>query len=512
MLRLSDLLQGIPDARIAAGDGQVLIREVRDDSRLVQPGDLFVAVPGTKLDGRRFIADAKSKGAAAILTEESGALPDGTTTLVVVQNARLALGVVAANRYQAAQDLTLTAVTGTNGKTTTTYLLEAILAAAGRRPGVIGTVGYRFAGKNQEALLTTPGALQLHALFSQMKNEGCSDVVLEASSIALDQGRLHGCCFRVAGLSNITQDHLDYHGTMERYRAAKAILFRELLSSKSGIAVLFADDEDGQAMRREVRGGALTMTRQPHGADVAVLDRKLGADGTTLRLATPSGPLTVTSPLVGEFNLANILLATGMACAHSIDRDAIAAGISRVGGVPGRLQRVSNAVGVLCLVDYAHTPDALERALDVLRPLSPGRVLVVFGCGGDRDKGKRPRMGKAAAERADVVLITSDNPRTEDPVAILDMIVAGVEKTGIVRRMTSELRQGLSGYRVEADRRVAIELGVALARPGDTLLIAGKGHEDYQILGTQKIHFDDREVAAAAFAARQGCTAPGGAT
>jgi UDP-N-acetylmuramoyl-L-alanyl-D-glutamate--2,6-diaminopimelate ligase len=276
--------------------------------------------------------------------------------------------------------------------------------------------------------------------------------------------------------------------------------------------VLFADDEDGQAMRREVRGGALTMTRQPHGADVAVLDRKLGADGTTLRLATPSGPLTVTSPLVGEFNLANILLATGMACAHSIDRDAIAAGISRVGGVPGRLQRVSNAVGVLCLVDYAHTPDALERALDVLRPLSPGRVLVVFGCGGDRDKGKRPRMGKAAAERADVVLITSDNPRTEDPVAILDMIVAGVEKTGIVRRMTSELRQGLSGYRVEADRRVAIELGVALARPGDTLLIAGKGHEDYQILGTQKIHFDDREVAAAAFAARQGCTAPGGAT
>jgi UDP-N-acetylmuramoyl-L-alanyl-D-glutamate--2,6-diaminopimelate ligase len=173
---------------------------------------------------------------------------------------------------------------------------------------------------------------------------------------------------------------------------------------------------------------------------------------------------------------------------------------------------VSNAVGVLCLVDYAHTPDALERALDVLRPLSPGRVLVVFGCGGDRDKGKRPRMGKAAAERADVVLITSDNPRTEDPVAILDMIVAGVEKTGIVRRMTSELRQGLSGYRVEADRRVAIELGVALARPGDTLLIAGKGHEDYQILGTQKIHFDDREVAAAAFAARQGCTAPGGAT
>jgi UDP-N-acetylmuramoyl-L-alanyl-D-glutamate--2,6-diaminopimelate ligase len=213
-----------------------------------------------------------------------------------VPNARLALGVVAANRYQAAQALTLTAVTGTNGKTTTTYLIEAILAAAGRHPGVIGTVGYRFAGKTQEAPLTTPGALQLHSLFSQMKGAGCSDVVLEASSIALDQGRLHGCSFRVAGLSNITQDHLDYHGTMERYRAAKAILFRELLSSNGGIAVLFADDRDGLAMRREVRGPVLTLTRQPRGADVAVLERKLGADGTTVRLGTPSGPLALTSP------------------------------------------------------------------------------------------------------------------------------------------------------------------------------------------------------------------------
>jgi UDP-N-acetylmuramyl-tripeptide synthetase len=510
LLRLSDLLQGIPDARIATGDGQISIHEVRDDSRLVQPGDLFVAVPGTKLDGRRFIEDAKAKGAAAILTEEGGAAPDGATALVVVRNARLALSLVAANRYQAAQALTLTAVTGTNGKTTTTYLLEAILAAAGRRPGVIGTVGYRFGGKMQEAPLTTPGALQLHALFAQMKGEGCSDVVLEASSIALDQGRLHGCRFRVAGLSNITQDHLDYHGTMDRYRAAKAILFRELLCSKNGIAVLFADDEDGRAMHRKVRSPVLTLTRHQTGADVAVHNRRLGADGTSLQLATPSGPLALASPLVGEFNLANILLAAGMALAHGIDRDAIATGISRVAGVPGRLERVPNPAGVLCLVDYAHTPDALERALDVLRPLSTGRVLVVFGCGGDRDKGKRPRMGQAAAERADVVLVTSDNPRSEDPVAILGMIVAGVQKTGIVRRTASDLRQGLSGFHVESDRRAAIELGVALARPGDTLLIAGKGHEDYQILGTQKIHFDDREIAAAAFAARADRVIPGG--
>jgi UDP-N-acetylmuramoyl-L-alanyl-D-glutamate--2,6-diaminopimelate ligase len=298
---------------------------------------------------------------------------------------------------------------------------------------------------------------------------------------------------------------------MERYRAAKATLFRELLSPENGVAVLFADDEAGLAMRPEVRGPVLTLTRQPRGADLAVLDRRLGIDGTSVTLATPSGPLAITSPLVGDFNLSNILLATGMALAHGIDRAAIATGLARVQGVPGRLQRVANAAGVLCLVDYAHTPDALERALDVLRPLGTGRVLVVFGCGGDRDQGKRPRMGQAAAERADVVVVTSDNPRSEDPVAILDMIVAGVEKTGIVRRTAFELRQGLSGFHVEPDRRVAIELGVALARPGDILLIAGKGHEDYQILGAQKIHFDDRQVATAAFAARSGRVAPGGA-
>jgi UDP-N-acetylmuramoyl-L-alanyl-D-glutamate--2,6-diaminopimelate ligase len=501
-------LHGIPGATIPSNAEEISIHEVHDDSRLVQAGDLFVAVPGTKLDGRRFIDEAVSKGASAILTEEGELKTAGRVTMVKVPNVRLALGLVAANRYRAAQDLTLTAVTGTNGKTTTTYLIEAILAAADRKSGVIGTVGYRYAGKTHEAALTTPGALRLHSLFAEMKEGGCSDVVLEASSIALDQGRLHGCSFRVAGLSNITQDHLDYHGTMERYRAAKAILFRELLSAKRGVAVLFADDEAGRTMRNEVRGPTLTLTREAKGADVAVLDRKLGANGTTLRLATPSGRLEVKSPLVGDFNVSNILLATGMTLAHGIDRAAIAQGISQVAGVPGRLQRVPNAAGVLCLVDYAHTPDALERALDVLRPLTTGRLLVVFGCGGDRDSGKRPLMGQAAAQRADVVLVTSDNPRTETPESIIEMILPGVERVGSVRRTASELRQGLSGFHVDPDRQSAIELGVALTNPGDTLLIAGKGHEDYQIIGTQKIHFDDREVASAAFAARVTRPAP----
>jgi len=390
LLRLSHLLQGVSDARITAGDGQVLIREVRDDSRLVQPGDLFVAVPGTKLDGRRFIDDAQAKGAAAILTEEGGASPDGTTALVIVPNARLALGVVAANRYQAAQALTLTAVTGTNGKTTTTYLIEAILTGSRPPPRRHRDRGYRFAGKTQEAPLTTPGALQLHSLFSQMKGAGCSDVVLEASSIALDQGRLHGCSFRVAGLSNITQDHLDYHGTMERYRAAKAILFRELLSSNGGIAVLFADDRDGLGMRREVRGPVLTLTRQPHGADVAVIERKLGADGTTVRLGTPSGPLALASPLVGEFNLANILLAAGMALAHGIDRNAIAAGISQVNGVPGPPATCDERGGRPVpgrLRAHARRIGAGARCVATTQHWSPSRGLRVW---------RRPRQEQAA--------------------------------------------------------------------------------------------------------------------
>jgi UDP-N-acetylmuramoyl-L-alanyl-D-glutamate--2,6-diaminopimelate ligase len=507
MARLSDLLRNVDGARIVAGDGSCAIGEVRDDSRQVRAGDLFVAIPGTKQDGRKFIDEALARGAAAILTEAAGASVDelaGKATLILVPSARQALGIVAANRFAAASALTLTAVTGTNGKTTTTYLVEAILAAAGRKTGVIGTVGYRFGGRHKEARLTTPGALELHANLAEMRQAGASDVVMEASSIALEQGRLAGCRFRVAALTNITQDHLDYHGTMASYFAAKRILFQELMVAAQGVGVFFVDDAQGVAMKNEATCPVLTLTRQSSGADVAVLERRLGADGIRVRLGTPSGTLDIASPLVGEFNLDNILTAVGIALGHGIAASAITTGLSRLRGVPGRLETVANEAGVLCVVDYAHTPDALERALDVLRPLSQGRLICVFGCGGDRDRGKRPLMGEAAALRADIALVTSDNPRTEKPEAIIEMILEGVRRAGKPERSAAELAQGQIGFHVEPDRGVAISRAVALARVGDVVLLAGKGHEDYQIIGNEKSHFDDREIAAAAFAARRG--------
>ncbi len=507
MARLKDLLENVDGAHVVSGSDRLEIGEVRDDSRRVRAGDLFVAIPGSKQDGRKFIADALARGAAAILTETSSALgdaPAGSATLILVPQVRQALGRVAANHFAAASSLTLTAVTGTNGKTTTTYLVESILAAAGRKTGVIGTVGYRFGGRQKEASLTTPGAIELHGNLAEMRQAGASDVVMEASSIALEQGRLAGCRFRVAALTNVTQDHLDYHGTMERYFIAKRILFRELMLPGQGVGVFFVDDAQGVAMRNEATCQALTLTRHERGADIAVVERRLGADGIRARLATPVGTLEIVSPLVGEFNLANILTAVGIALGHGISASAIATGVTRLRGVPGRLEAVANEAGVLCVVDYAHTPDALERALDVLRPLTKGRLICVFGCGGDRDRGKRPRMGEAAAARADIALVTSDNPRTERPESIIDMIVEGVRRTGKPERSAAELAQGQGGFHVEPDRGVAISRAVALARVGDVLLLAGKGHEDYQIVGTEKTHFDDREIAAAAFAARRG--------
>jgi UDP-N-acetylmuramoyl-L-alanyl-D-glutamate--2,6-diaminopimelate ligase len=502
-----DLLRNVEGARVVSGSDTREIGEVRDDSRRVRAGDLFVAIPGSKQDGRKFIADALARGASAVLTDATGAAGGelaGGVTLILVPHARQALGLVAANHFAAASSLTLTAVTGTNGKTTTTYLVESILAAAGRKTGVIGTVGYRFGGRQKEALLTTPGAIELHGNLAEMRQAGADDVVMEASSIALEQGRLAGCRFRVAALTNVTQDHLDYHGTMERYFAAKRILFQELMVPVQGVGVFFVDEAQGVAMWNEATCQALTITRRERGADIAVVERRLGSDGIRARLATPVGTLEIVSPLVGEFNLANILTAVGIALGHGVSADAIVAGVARLRGVPGRLEAVANEVGVLCVVDYAHTPDALERALEVLRPLTKGRLICVFGCGGDRDRGKRPLMGEAAAARADIALVTSDNPRTEKPESIIDMIVEGVRRTGKPERSAAELAQGQGGFHVEPDRGTAISRAVALARVGDVVLLAGKGHEDYQIVGTEKTHFDDREIAAAAFAARRG--------
>ncbi len=498
---LRELIAGVPDARLLYGVGELQVGEVRDDSRLVEPGDLFVAVPGTKADGRHFIGDALAKGAVAVVSE--GSPPDGLparpAAWVVVRDARWALGQIAARRFAVADRLVFSGVTGTNGKTTTTYLMEAILEAAGRRPAVIGTVNYRFGKMEFPAPNTTPGALALQKTLADMQRAGATDVAIEVTSHALSQGRVAGCRFRAAGLTNITQDHLDYHGTMERYFEAKAILFRELLTD-DGVAVLFADREDGRRMRGAVRGRVLTLSTDPAvSADVRVREARLESTGTHARLDTPAGPLEIESALVGDFNLANLTTAAGLAIAQGIAPEVIASGFVKQRAVPGRLERVTNQAGVLCVVDYAHTPDALERALTTVRPLTRGRLIVVFGCGGDRDPTKRPLMGEAAARLGDLTIVTSDNPRTEDPARIVEMIVAGVRRVGIAEQPAEALHRADRGFHVEVDRRTAIRRAVAAARAGDSVLIAGKGHEDYQILGTQKIHFDDREEARAAF-------------
>jgi UDP-N-acetylmuramoyl-L-alanyl-D-glutamate--2,6-diaminopimelate ligase len=506
---LRELMAGVPDARLLYGVGELEVREVRDDSRLVEPGDLFVAVPGTKADGRHFIGEALARGAVAVVAE--GTIPDNLTTKpsawVAVRDARWALGQIAGRRFGVVDRMVFTGVTGTNGKTTTTYLLEAIFQAAGRRPAVIGTVNYRFGDLQFPAPLTTPGALSLHRTLADMQKAGARDVAMEVTSIALDQGRVAGCRFRAAGLTNVTQDHLDYHGTMDRYFGAKTILFRELMT-EDGVAVLFADREDGRRMRQAARGRVLTLSTDPAvAADVRVREAQLTGSGTRARLDTPAGPLEIDSPLVGDFNLANLTLAAGLALAQGIAPAVIAGGISRQRAVPGRLERVNNEAGVLCVVDYAHTPDALERALSTVRPLTRGRLIVVFGCGGDRDPTKRPLMGEAAARLGDLAIVTSDNPRTEDPRRIVDMIGTGVRRTGIEELSAVELHRAERGFHVEVDRRTAIRRAVAAARAGDSVLIAGKGHEDYQILGTQKIHFDDREEARTAFAQARGARA-----
>jgi UDP-N-acetylmuramoyl-L-alanyl-D-glutamate--2,6-diaminopimelate ligase len=463
-------------------------------------------VPGTVVDGRRFLGDAVGRGAGVLVVEgEAPAELTFSGPVVVVASARRALGVIARNRFRAAAGLALSAVTGTNGKTTTTYIVEAMMRAAGLTPGVVGTVSYRgpgVPGGAQPAPNTTPGALMLHELFAQMHSGGATDAVLEATSHALEQGRVEGCVFRVAAMTNLTQDHLDYHGDMQSYGDAKAILFERLIDRARGVAVTFVDDEAGLTMRARAAAAArLGVARAAAAnADVVVERSTLDAAGTHATFATPLGRIEIETPLVGDYNLENLAIAVGMAVARELPADAIARGAADV-AVPGRLEKVANDRGVLCVVDYAHTPDGLERAIAAMRAVTTRRLIVVFGCGGDRDRGKRPLMGEIAARDADLAIVTSDNPRTEDPNSIVDMVLEGVRRTNAPKLGVAELATAARGYHAEVDRRAAIRLAAQAASAGDVLLIAGKGHEDYQILGTTKHHFDDREEAAAALAA-----------
>ncbi|MDB4954812.1 MAG: UDP-N-acetylmuramyl-tripeptide synthetase [Myxococcales bacterium] len=478
-MTLRQLIEGLAGARLV-GNAEVAVRTVHDDSRQVGPGDVFVAVRGIRSDGHAFVQTAIRQGAAAVVVEHE--TPNVAIPQVIVPSGRRALAELVARSFgDPAKAMTLIGITGTNGKTTTTYLVEAILRAAGHRPGVIGTVEYRWDGGSIEAPYTTPTPQLLHGAFAKMREAGCTHVVMEVTSSALAMDRVAGLTFAVGAFSNLTQDHLDVHGSMAAYRDAKLQLFSQHL--RGGTAVINVDDREGETMAKASPGRVLRVSIEGNFAQIRMTSQESTVRGITARIATPRGEVDIVAkPLIGHYNVANLALAIGIAEALGIEHAAISRGIADLRGVPGRVERVPNDAELDILVDYAHTPDALRNVLSALRPLTKRRLICVFGCGGDRDPGKRPKMGAAVAELADLAVVTSDNPRTEEPRKIIDQILPAVPKP----------------FFVDVDRRTAIRAAISEATPGDVVVIAGKGHEDYQILGTTKIHFDDREEAAAA--------------
>ncbi|MET0403775.1 MAG: UDP-N-acetylmuramoyl-L-alanyl-D-glutamate--2,6-diaminopimelate ligase [Cystobacter sp.] len=505
-MKLTDVLAGCGAEQTSGGRTPVDVTGVSQDSRKVKPGDLFVAVPGAKEDGAQFVGEAVSRGAVAVVSEKplSSQVP-----YFKVSNARKALALIAANFYgRPADQLTLLAVTGTNGKTTTTFLLEAMATAAYSSTGVIGTLGYKVSGQFHPTQHTTPDPLELHRILRQMVDAGIETVVMEVSSHALLQERVHGLTFKAAAFTNLTRDHLDYHKDLEEYFQAKRKLFLENLS-QGGVAVVNGDDTYATRIYNELRGQkrmAWKFSRQGNG-EISAADVSFSLQGIKGVLKTPAGDIPVKSRLLGAHNLENVLAAAGLALgAGFARRKDVQLGIERMNGVAGRMERVENhgpqAGAPAVLVDYAHTDDALKRALEAARSMAKGRVIAVFGCGGERDAGKRPLMGSAAAEGADLSVVTSDNPRGENPDDIIAQVTPGLEKGGLRRISSGKAKSGEKGYLVEADRKTAIETAISLAKEDDVVLIAGKGHETYQIVGGEKRAFDDREVAARALAIR----------
>ncbi len=506
MKTLEKLIEGLEIIGPARGL-DVAVSGVCYDSRLVAKGSLFVCVPGTRTDGHAYIHDAVARGAAAIVaqTEMDCGLQTG---FVRVRDSRTALASIAANFFdRPASKLQLIGITGTNGKTTTSLLIESILRCSGFNPGVLGTLAYRWADKQISAPMTTPESLDLQALFYRMVQDGVSHVVMEVSSHALALGRIAGCEFKTGVFTNLSQDHLDFHSNMEDYFAAKKLLFSSYLRPRISAAVLNVDDqygsriiENGACRAARVIGysaGPAANSHRANGAEAVFAENaSFSPLGITAKVHTVQGPIRVDSRLLGKLNLYNILAAISAAVSLEIAPGAIEEGIRELSRVDGRLERVPipSRYGFEVVVDYAHTPDAMEKALACLREMTGKRLIAVFGCGGDRDRKKRPIMGRVAAEQADVVIITSDNPRSESPDDILDQIEEGVKRSGSPLLAPGEMISALRGYIREADRQKAIELALAAGRPGDMIFIGGKGHETYQIIGTSRHSFDDRLV------------------
>jgi len=507
-MRLSTLLAALPaKPRIEKPDADPVIRGVCYDSRAVAPGDLFFAIRGESSDGHDYLAQALDRGAEALVVEQT---PPGLDLrgrpAVFVEDSRSALAPVACCFYgEPASELTLVGVTGTNGKTSVTYLIESILTRANRRVGLIGTVEIRYPGVRQRSLNTTPESLDLQRALRAMRTQGVEVVAVEVSSHGLELGRVAGCRFAVAAFTNFTQDHLDFHETMDAYLAAKTRLFRAHLAP-GGSAVVNADDPAAELFvqsAREAGARVIRVSRMADAqADVTLEHADVRMDGSRVRLRLPGAEVDVVLPLIGDFNVENLLVAAGVAVALDAPTEAIAAGSAACPQVPGRVERISGPGddAPMVLVDYAHTPDALDKLLGTLKPLTRGRLVSVFGCGGDRDRGKRSLMAEAAARWSDRIVATSDNPRTEEPERILADVEDGLR--GRTRVSLEKLYATDDAYAVTVDRREAIHAAIAQSRSEDTVVIAGKGHEDYQIVGRDRLPFSDPDEARKALRTR----------
>ncbi|HVY55009.1 MAG TPA: UDP-N-acetylmuramoyl-L-alanyl-D-glutamate--2,6-diaminopimelate ligase [Thermodesulfobacteriota bacterium] len=486
-MKLREIIRGIKTKKFD-GDDRLEISGISIDSNKVKEGYLFAALRGEKTDGHRYIDSALRNGAVALLVEDAPENGYPGITVVRAGDSRESLARAAANYYgHPTKELTLAGVTGTNGKTTVTYLLESIWKEEGRNPGVIGTIEYRYGGSKVEAPMTTPESLDLMRMFREMRDAGVDCAAMEVSSHAIDRKRVLECHFDAAVFTNLTQDHLDYHGTIENYFGAKKRLFTELLSAsdkKDKFSVINIDDPFGVEIAKDAPGSLVTYSLRDTSASVSAAGFRVSGEGIRARLSTPWGGAEIESPLFGEHNLSNILAASAAALSLGSSPEAVERAVSGFTAVPGRLERVENPLGFQVLVDYAHTPDALKNVLLAVRPLTAGKLILVFGCGGDRDRTKRPKMGGIGRELSDVLIVTSDNPRTESPEEIIDEIERGVLGPGALDKPY---------FRI-TDRKEAIRKAVGIAGKNDTVLIAGKGHEDYQIIGTTKHPFDDRAV------------------
>ena len=479
---LESLLEGV-ELRSRAPLRPMTILHVTQDSRKVQPGALFVAIPGVAMDGAQFANDAVAHGAIAVISESAApAAWPGDIPWVQVAEARKALAISAANFFgRPADALKLVGVTGTNGKTTTTSLINSILRASGAKTGLFGTISYHTPTGEYPAPHTTPESADLQQFFAEIRDAGGTYATMEASSHALALDRLWGCHFAVAVFTNLTRDHIDFHKNFENYFAAKRRLFEGTGASAPDVAVINTDDEWGKKL---VGLGKKTFTYGlTNGADLKAKKFALSFSGLNFTAQTPAGAIQVESPLVGRINVYNILAAIGAAIGLGIPNHAIEMGIRNLHAVSGRFQRVDLGQPFLVVVDYAHTDDALQNLIRTARELiTKGRIITVFGCGGSRDRTKRPIMGETSGRLSDLTILTSDNPRQEDPLKIISDVVVGIQKS-------------TGKYLIEPDRAKAISLAIEEARPGDIVLLAGKGHEDYQIFADRTIHFDDREEA-----------------